>query len=236
MTRAAGTSLSDWALRQPAEVVPCAERVEVEAPAWRERAYAIAKRVMDVTLAVLLLILTAPIMLCAAIAIRCTSKGPILFRQARAGLHGRPFTMYKFRSMIDGAEEWRPHMSFLNEVAGPVFKLRHDPRLTSVGRWLRRTSIDELPQLFNVLRGEMSLVGPRPLPLSEVKTGSPQECRRLDVLPGLTCLWQVSGRCEIPYDEWMQLDLLYIENRSLLLDLQILLRTIPAVLSCRGAY
>jgi lipopolysaccharide/colanic/teichoic acid biosynthesis glycosyltransferase len=235
MTRA-GTSLSDWAARHaeaPAVVLECAEAA---ASVRHQSAYCIAKRVIDVSVAVALLLVSAPVMLAACLAIKCTSRGPVLFRQLRAGLNGKPFTMYKFRSMMNGAQEWRPHMSLLNEIDGPVFKLREDPRITRVGRLLRRTSIDELPQLFNVLRGEMSLVGPRPLPLDEVMTGSPAECRRMEVLPGLTCLWQISGRCEIPYPEWMQLDLLYIQNRSLILDLQILLHTIPAVLSCRGAY
>lgn len=235
MTRA-GLSLSEWAMRQAEGRVLLLECAEQVVPSRYEAAYRIAKRLIDVSLAFGMLVATAPIMLAVAVAVRCTSRGPVLFRQLRAGLNGKPFTMYKFRSMMVGAQEWRPQLTLLNEVDGPVFKLRNDPRLTPVGRFIRRTSLDELPQLFNVLRGEMSLVGPRPLPLDEVMTGSPAERRRLEVRPGLTCLWQISGRCEIPYREWMQLDLLYVQNRSLILDLQILLRTIPAVLSCRGAY
>ncbi len=230
MTRA-GTSLTEWALQEPQSpalaTAPAQSRLSV---------YLVSKRAIDVSLALTGIVLTAPLMLAAAIAIKCTSKGPVFFRQLRAGLNGRPFMMYKFRSMLHGAEEWRPYLASLNEAKGPVFKLRDDPRLTRVGRFLRRTSIDELPQLFNVLRGDMSLVGPRPLPLDEVMSASHAERRRLDVPPGLTCLWQISGRCEIPYAEWMQLDLLYIHNRSLGLDLQILLRTLPAVLSGHGAY
>lgn len=229
-----GTTLADWALREQASI-PFGDAA-MRADNWPAAAYPAAKRMLDCLLAVLLVLLAAPLMLSAAIAIKCTSRGPVLFRQLRAGQHGRPFVMYKFRSMIDGAEERRPELAGLNEARGPVFKLRDDPRLTRVGRWLRRTSIDEFPQLFNVLRGEMSLVGPRPLPVDEAAAASPAERRRLEVLPGLTCLWQVSGRCEIPYEEWMQLDLLYIANRSLALDLGILLRTVPAVLSGRGAY
>lgn len=233
MARAA-TDLITWVSQQPVGSLAIDQPVCAHSRA--ERAYVLAKHVLDPLAALLLLAVSAPLMLVVALAIKCTSRGPVFFRQARAGLHGRPFSIYKFRTMIDGAEEWRSHLEAINEAEGPVFKLRDDPRLTRIGRWLRRTSIDELPQLFNVLRGEMSLVGPRPLPLEEVVLGSPAERRRLDVLPGLTCLWQISGRCEIPYEEWMQLDLLYIQNRSLRLDLQIIWRTIPAVLSGRGAY
>lgn len=233
MTRV-GTTLSGWETRPS---LPMATTAGARAERrYDEQAYRIAKRGVDVVLSLLLLVPAAPLMVLTAVLIRCTSRGPVLFRQVRAGLHGRPFVMYKFRSMVDDAQKRRSAMHALNELQGPVFKMRNDPRLTRVGRLLRRTSIDELPQLFNVLRGDMSLVGPRPLPLDEVVTHSPAERRRLEVLPGLTCLWQISGRCEIPYAEWMQLDLLYIENRSLALDLQILVRTVPAVLSGRGAY
>lgn len=228
--------MTDWALRGVDPQATILDPGVLIKSGWRSSAYQLAKRTSDLLFSLAMLVAAAPVMLTAAVLIKATSRGPILFRQLRAGKQGQPFIMYKFRSMVQGAEEWRPDLSRLNEAEGPVFKLRHDPRLTWVGRILRRTSIDELPQLFNVLRGQMSLVGPRPLPMDEVMTGSPAERRRLDVLPGLTCLWQISGRCEIPYSEWMQLDLLYIQNRSFWLDLQILLRTIPAVLSCRGAY
>lgn len=231
-----GTSLTDWALREPGSIAALADCLPAAPPRATASTYIVLKRAIDCVLAVVMLALAAPVMLVAAAAVKCTSKGPVFFRQLRAGRGGRPFIVYKFRSMVDGAQEWRRQLSGLNELEGPVFKLRRDPRLTRVGRLLRRTSIDELPQLLNVLRGEMSLVGPRPLPLDELRASSPAERRRLDVLPGLTCLWQISGRCEIPYAEWMQLDLYYVQHRSLALDLQILLRTIPAVLSCRGAY
>lgn len=229
-----GTGITEWAL-QPSDA-PCASGDPASSVRADDLGYEATKRTLDRLLAALLLLLLAPVMFAAAVAVKCTSAGPVLFCQRRAGRNGRPFVMYKFRSMVREADGLRPHLVEQNESQGPVFKLRHDPRLTRVGRLLRRTSIDELPQLFNVLRGEMSLVGPRPLPLDEVRVSTSAERRRLSVRPGLTCLWQISGRCEIPYDEWMQLDLLYIEHRGLALDLEILLRTIPAVLSGRGAY
>ena len=227
----------------PVEMAP--PIVEVTAPiieaidssSLRERLYILTKRAVDVVIGTLLIAAAWPIMLITAVAIKCTSSGPILFRQPRAGRNGRPFVMYKFRSMHDGAEEDRLPLSCRNELTeGPCFKLRDDPRLTPIGRFLRQTSIDELPQLFNVFKGEMTLVGPRPLPLDEVCTGTRAERHRLHVRPGLTCLWQISGRCEIPYHEWVLLDLYYIEHRGLLLDLEILIKTVPAVLSRRGAF
>jgi exopolysaccharide biosynthesis polyprenyl glycosylphosphotransferase len=186
----------------------------------------------------LLLILTAiPLIPFIALAIKLTSRGPVLFRQQRAGLNGQPFTMFKFRTMVTNAEQLKAEMDALNEMTGPVFKVTHDPRVTRLGRILRKYSLDELPQLFNVLRGEMSLVGPRPLPVYEVaRFDDMSHRRRLSVKPGLTCLWQVRGRNEIlDFREWVRLDLEYIDNWSLWLDLTILLRTIPAVLAGRGA-
>jgi lipopolysaccharide/colanic/teichoic acid biosynthesis glycosyltransferase len=175
-------------------------------------------------------------MLLAALVIRITSPGPVLYRQIRCGLYGRRFTLIKFRSMIDGAEDVLWEIRHLNEMSGPVFKMRNDPRVTPFGRFLRRSSVDELPQLWNVLKGEMSLVGPRaPLP-DEVAAYTNGQRRRLSVKPGITCLWQVSGRSQIDFDKWMALDLEYIDNWSLLLDLQILARTIPVVLLTRGAH
>jgi len=183
-----------------------------------------------------LLILAPLAMLPAAIAIRLTSPGPILFRQKRSGLHGRQFTMYKFRSMIDNAEMLRAELEAFNEMSGPVFKIKQDPRVTPIGKFLRKTSIDELPQLWNVLMGDMSLVGPRPLPVIETEAFDPWHRRRLSVKPGLTCLWQISGRSKIGFDQWIKLDLEYIDNWSLALDLKILLRTIPVVISGFGAH
>jgi exopolysaccharide biosynthesis polyprenyl glycosylphosphotransferase len=186
--------------------------------------------------AVLLLVLAVPLSVI-AILIRITSPGPVLFRQQRSGLNGRPFTMLKFRSMVSNAEQLKQELAALNEMSGPVFKLTNDPRITPIGRFLRRYSIDELPQLINVFRGEMSLVGPRPLPVDEVmRFDDLAHRRRLSVKPGLTCLWQISGRNEVKdFKDWVRLDLEYIDNWSLWLDVKILVRTIPVVLSGTGA-
>lgn len=195
------------------------------------------KQIIDFVGAAVLLALLALPMLLIALAIRISSPGPVLFRQKRAGLNGRPFIMLKFRSMVTDAEQRKAELEAINEMTGPVFKVTNDPRVTRVGRFLRRWSLDELPQLINVLRGEMSLVGPRPLPVDEVaRFDDPCHRRRLSVKPGLTCLWQVSGRNNVrDFNEWVRLDLHYIDNWSLWLDLKILLRTIPAVLSGAGA-
>jgi lipopolysaccharide/colanic/teichoic acid biosynthesis glycosyltransferase len=164
------------------------------------------------------------------------SPGPVLFRQVRVGRGGRLFTLYKFRSMRQGADEEKTTLSDRNQATGPLFKMRDDPRLTRVGRWLRRLSLDELPQFYNVLRGEMSLVGPRPPIPAEVEQYQDWHRRRLDVPPGVTGLWQVSGRSDLTFDEMVMLDLFYAENWSLLLDFKILLRTIPTVILGTGAY
>lgn len=197
----------------------------------------IAKYLIDYIGALVLLILTAPLFLIIALLIKITSPGPVLFKQQRCGLNGRPFVMYKFRSMVSDAEQRKHELEALNEMSGPVFKLSNDPRVTPVGRFLRKFSLDELPQLFNVLKGEMSLVGPRPLPVDEVKRFDDYaHRRRLSVKPGLTCLWQISGRNEVTdFKEWVRLDLEYIDNWSLWLDLKILWRTIPVVLTAKGA-
>lgn len=194
------------------------------------------KRLMDLALGSLLLLLGLPLMAVVALLIKLTSPGPVFYRQTRCGLFGRRFTLVKFRSMIHGAEDVLWEIRHLNEMSGPVFKMRNDPRVTPLGRFLRKSSIDELPQLWNVLRGEMSLVGPRaPLP-EEVDYYTNGQRRRLSVKPGITCLWQVSGRSEIDFDQWMDLDLRYIDNWSLFLDLKILLKTFPVVLFGRGAH
>jgi lipopolysaccharide/colanic/teichoic acid biosynthesis glycosyltransferase len=194
-------------------------------------------RCLDVVVALAVLALAAPVMLLAALAIKLTSRGPVFFRQPRVGRQQHSFLMYKFRSMYVGADDDKELFRKHNALpTGPCFKMRRDPRVTMVGRWLRRASIDELPQLFNVLRGDMALVGPRPLPVDEARTDTPEQRLRFAVKPGLTCLWQVSGRTEIPYEEWLALDVWYVLNRSLSLDAQILFKTIPAVLSGRGAY
>jgi exopolysaccharide biosynthesis polyprenyl glycosylphosphotransferase len=193
------------------------------------------RRLMDVVLAVIIGVLTLPLMAATVVAIKVTSPGPALFCQQRSGLHGRPFIMYKFRSMINDAEQRRVELESINEMDGPVFKSSLDPRITSIGKTLRRFSIDELPQLHNVLKGDMSLVGPRPPLPQEVKRYKRWQRRRLSMKPGMTCLWQIAGRNQVGFDEWMRLDLQYIDNWSLLLDLKILIKTIPVVLLGKGA-
>jgi exopolysaccharide biosynthesis polyprenyl glycosylphosphotransferase len=194
------------------------------------------KRVFDVLFASCSLVLLAPLMATIAAAIRVTSPGPVLFKQTRCGLGGRRFTLYKFRSMINNAEQLRAELHQLNELDGPVFKLRDDPRITTVGRWLRRFSIDELPQLWNVVRGDMSFVGPRPAIPAEVDQYEPWQRRRLRMRPGLTCTWVLEGRNHLDFNRWIQLDLAYIDTWSLWLDAKIFFRTIPIVISGRGAY
>ena len=197
----------------------------------------VAKQVLDVAGAALLLAVFSPMLLGVALFIKMTSAGPVLFRQQRAGLNGQPFTMLKFRSMVTDADQRKHELEVLNEMTGPVFKVTNDPRVTPIGRFLRKFSLDEFPQLINVLRGEMSLVGPRPLPLDEVKRFDDlAHRRRLSVKPGITCLWQVSGRSNVKdFRDWVRLDLEYIDNWSLWLDFKILFRTIPVVLFGTGA-
>lgn len=194
------------------------------------------KRALDIAGASCGLVLLSPLFLVVAILIKTTSKGPVLFRQKRCGLHKRVFHIYKFRSMVVNAEAAQAQLEHMNQNNGPVFKIFADPRVTKIGAFLRKTSIDELPQLFNVLKGEMSLVGPRPLNLRDVgRFSEPWLMRRFSVKPGLTCLWQISGRSTVSFSRWIALDLDYIDNWSLLLDLKILARTLPAVIKCRGA-
>lgn len=197
----------------------------------------VAKQLIDVFGALLLLLVFALPMLVSVLLIKLTSAGPVMFRQQRSGLNGSPFSIYKFRTMMTNAEQLKHELAAMNEMTGPVFKVTNDPRITPIGKVLRKYSLDELPQLFNVLRGEMSLVGPRPLPVDEVKRFNDlAHRRRLSVKPGLTCLWQVSGRNKISdFKDWVRLDLQYIDNWSIWLDLTILLRTIPVVLLGTGA-
>jgi lipopolysaccharide/colanic/teichoic acid biosynthesis glycosyltransferase len=195
-----------------------------------------AKRAIDVVVALLTLLLAMPFMLVIAIAIVIETPGPALYVQERVGKNGRRFRMLKFRSMWADAHAERDDILLLNELSGPVFKLREDPRVTRVGRFLRRASLDELPQLVNVLKGDMSLVGPRPALPEEVATYGDRERRRLQVRPGLTCIWQVSGRSEVDFGTWIDMDLEYIDRWTLRMDIGLLLRTVPAVVSCRGAY
>ncbi len=193
------------------------------------------KAAVDRVAAAVGLIVAAPLMALIAMSIKLTSGGPVFFSQTRVGLNGRRFTFYKFRTMVANAESLRAALSNQNELSGPVFKIRDDPRITPLGGVLRRSSLDELPQLFNVLRGEMSLIGPRPPLPEEVEQYQPWQRRRLSMKPGLTCVWQVSGRNLVPFDRWLEMDLYYIDHWSLKLDLLILLRTIPVVVGGQGA-
>ncbi|MGA7382981.1 MAG: sugar transferase [Terriglobales bacterium] len=196
----------------------------------------IVKRVLDVLLSLALLIVLAPLLALVAILIKLASPGPVFFMQHRLGLNKRRFSICKFRTMITNAEQQITEIEHLNEASGPVFKIKDDPRITPIGKFLRKTSIDELPQLLNVLRGDMSLVGPRPLPVRDWEGFDKDwQRRRFSVRPGITCLWQIMGRSSISFEKWMQLDLQYIDMWSLRLDLEILLRTIPAVLRGSGA-
>lgn len=194
------------------------------------------KRLLDVALAAAGMLVAIPLLAVAAVAIKLDSPGPVFHRAARVGKGGRRFTFLKLRSMRADAEELRGLLLHRNITKGPTFKLHDDPRVTRVGRFLRKTSLDELPQLFHVLSGDMSLVGPRPPFPEEVEHYEPWMRRRLEVRPGLTCLWQIRGRSDLPFDEWMRLDVEYVERYSFLLDVKILALTIPAVLSGRGAY
>jgi len=194
-----------------------------------------AKRALDIVVAAAALVLLSPLMLLIALLVRLTSPGPVIFRQQRCGLNGRRFTLYKFRSMCENAEELKPQLAHLNEKK-TAFKIANDPRVTPLGRLLRKFSLDELPQLWNVLRGDMSLVGPRPPVPEEVERYERWQRRRLRMRPGLTCLWALEGRDELEFDDWIRKDLEYIDNWSLGLDLAILMRTIPSVLTGKGAH
>lgn len=199
---------------------------------WRTE----AKRLMDVVGGTLLLLMLAPLFVIVAIAIKLESRGPVFFVQGRFGLNKRRFRMIKFRTMRADAEERMKEIEHLNEKSGPIFKIRNDPRITRIGRWLRKTSIDELPQLINVMLGDMSIVGPRPLSVRDaLRMEVAWQKRRFSVKPGLTCLWQISGRSNLSFEQWMELDLEYIDRWSLKLDASILLRTIPAIVTARGA-
>jgi exopolysaccharide biosynthesis polyprenyl glycosylphosphotransferase len=194
----------------------------------------LVKRVTDIAIAAAGLVVLSPFMLAAMVLIRLTSPGPAIFRQVRCGLNGRRFLFYKFRSMVENAEDLKPALAHLNTRV-TAFKIPDDPRLTTIGRYLRKFSVDEWPQLWNVLRGDMSLVGPRPAVPSEVDQYQVWQRRRLRMRPGLTCLWAVSGRDNVDFETWMKLDMQYIDNWSLALDWKILLRTIPRVLTGHGA-
>jgi exopolysaccharide biosynthesis polyprenyl glycosylphosphotransferase len=193
------------------------------------------KRGVDFALASMALVALSPLFLAVAIAIKLTSKGPVFFKQTRVGLRGRLFGMYKFRSMVVDAEARMKELEAKNEQTGPVFKMRNDPRITPIGRFIRAYSIDELPQLINIVRGEMAIVGPRPPVPKEVAQYKPWQRRRLSVRPGLTCLWQVSGRNNIGFDEWMMLDLQYVDQWSFAKDVALIGKTVPVVVTGKGA-
>lgn len=218
--------------------VRSAQRMRIRLLAWaiRNKIQANLKRVFDITVAVIALIFAAPIMAGFALLIKLDSPGPVFFKQTRVGKWGKTFPCYKFRSMYIDAEERKAELMALNEADGVVFKMKNDPRVTRVGRIIRKLSIDELPQLINVIKGEMSLVGPRPPVPSEVSLYKFEHIRRLESVPGITGLQQVSGRSNLDFKRWVELDLEYIAEQSLIKDIEILLRTIPAVLFSRGAY
>lgn len=202
-----------------------------------KRGYVIRKRLFDLLLAVCALLVLSPLLLMIAIAIKCESwRSPIIFRQVRIGLDGKPFAMYKFRSMVGNAEVLKQQLLLQNEATGPVFKIKKDPRITKIGRFIRRTSLDELPQLLNVVKGDMSLVGPRPPLPEEVQHYSNYEKQRLTVIPGLTCYWQVSGRNHVSFEKWVELDLKYIEERSFFVDLKLILKTTRVLFGSKDAY
>ena len=220
--------------KRPAYTQPEGGRVVLEVVAHDYRLH--MKRLIDIVISLTAIVVLLPVYVALAIAVKTTSRGPILFRQKRYGLSKRTFSMLKFRSMCVDAESKQAAVEHLNEVAGPAFKIRNDPRVTPIGNFIRRMSLDELPQLFNVLVGDMSLVGPRPLPLRDVqKFSEAWLMRRFSVKPGVTCLWQIMGRSNTDFERWIDLDLQYIDHWSLSLDFIILCRTIPAVLTSRGA-
>jgi len=236
-----GHVAGDWTLRMRTAMAPVTGYTAAAAlphvtPAETGPYLRFGKRAIDLIGALVALVVLSPVILLVALVVKLESRGPVFYRSSRIGKNGRPFTFLKFRSMVDGADRARKQLTHLNEVDGPVFKISRDPRVTRIGRLLRITSVDEIPQFFNVLRGDMSLVGPRPPISEEVEQYEPWQLRRLDVKPGITCLWQISGRSTLSFREWMRLDLEYIKHRSFWLDLRILLRTIPAVLSREGAY
>ena len=207
----------------------------IQATKIERRPYDVAKRFFDIVLSLCGLVILSPLFLITAVAIRLDSKGPAFYSQKRIGKNGKPFKMYKFRSMCVDAEQQLERLAALNERDGPTFKITHDPRVTRVGRFIRKTCIDELPQLINILRGEMSLVGPRPPLPNEVAVYTPYQMRRLGVTPGLTCFWQATKGEDTTFEEWVEMDLIYIRERSLKTDIKILFLTVRVVLLGKGS-
>nr|WP_308779719.1 sugar transferase [uncultured Clostridium sp.] len=197
--------------------------------------YNLSKKIIDFSLSAVALVILSPLLLIVAILIKLESNGPVIFSQKRVGLNGKEFKMYKFRSMVVNAEELKEKLAKQNEMSGPMFKMKDDPRVTKIGKFIRKTSIDELPQLINILKGDMSLVGPRPSLPKEVAEFEPWMLERLNVKPGLTCYWQVSGRNNIDFIEWMKLDLKYVKDRSFLLDLKLIIKTFSVLFGDKNA-
>ena len=197
--------------------------------------YEVIKRIIDIVASFIGLILLSPLILIVSILIKLESKGEVIFKQKRVGLNGKEFYMYKFRSMVINAEELKKQLESQNEMSGPMFKIKDDPRITKVGKFIRKTSIDELPQLINVIKGDMSLVGPRPSLPKEVKKFEQWMMERLEVKPGLTCIWQISGRNNIDFEDWMKLDIKYIRERSFKLDMKLILKTVLVLFGDKNA-
>ena len=197
--------------------------------------YNLSKKIIDFSLSAVALVILSPLLLIVAILIKLESNGPVIFSQKRVGLNGKEFIMYKFLSMVVNAEELKEKLAKQNEMSGPMFKMKDDPRVTKIGKFIRKTSIDELPQLINILKGDMSLVGPRPSLPKEVAEFEPWMLERLNVKPGLTCYWQVSGRNNIDFIEWMKLDLKYVKDRSFLLDLKLIIKTFSVLFGDKNA-
>ena len=197
--------------------------------------YEVIKRIIDIVASFTGLILLSPLILIVSMLIKLESKGEVIFKQKRVGLNGKKFYMYKFRSMVINAEELKKQLESQNEMSGPMFKIKDDPRITKVGKFIRKTSIDELPQLINVIKGDMSLVGPRPSLPKEVKKFEQWMMERLEVKPGLTCIWQISGRNNIDFEDWMKLDIKYVRERSFKLDIKLILKTVLVLFGDKNA-
>ena len=197
--------------------------------------YEVIKRIIDIVASFIGIILLSPLILIVSILIKLESKGEVIFKQKRVGLNGKEFYMYKFRSMVINAEELKKQLESQNEMSGPMFKIKDDPRITNVGKFIRKTSIDELPQLINVIKGDMSLVGPRPSLPKEVKKFEQWMMERLEVKPGLTCIWQVSGRNNIDFEDWMKLDISYVEDRNLWIDIKLIFKTVFVLFGDKNA-
>ncbi len=208
----------------------------VQFPVRDSLIYRFSKRALDILFSLTGILMFLPLMIPLAILVRLESPGSIVFRQIRVGKNRRHFVCYKFRSMVNEAEDLKDGLASENEASGAMFKIQNDPRITQLGSFMRRSSLDELPQLFNVLKGDMSIVGPRPQIPSEVEQYEPWHYRRLEVQPGITCLWQISGRSSIGFNEWMRLDSEYVQHRGFFYDLKIILLTLPAIIARRGAY